>query len=343
MNLRAMLLCLICISCGLAEADRIDDSDFSTESGVLRSIPSRLEPTEVHKTALKGSEVSVAVFLKKGQQQIAVKNLEFEGLDEVCNGGRTIKLLRATLETDYFIIQDWRPYYVAFTAQCGFHYDLIFENQSPEGEALNLWKVAYAIQDKLGQIDRLGFWERKLAIVWPSDGNYYAFGQVHLTNGDHWDVVGHEIGHAVYRMINLGDMVGGSHYIDQCYSEGLALSEGWASFFSAWISINLDNPNAQFEYMVPRRAPIQIEIVPEDVCAGPTSEWRVFSFLWDVIDKNNDGEISEVEFQVYWDLSQGHMHKGITEHAMSLIEQGISGEHIRQVWRQNFLSEPPGF
>ncbi|MFP5501741.1 MAG: hypothetical protein ACLGIN_04575, partial [Candidatus Sericytochromatia bacterium] len=94
---------------------------------------------------------------------------------------------------------------------------------------------------------------------------------------------------------------GGPHKIDECYSGGLAWSEGFASFFSAVISIRRDDPDAKFEYMVPRRKPIRIENVPDDVCEGYTNEWRVSSALWDLYDTNEDGtDRVALSFKTIW-------------------------------------------
>ena len=40
------------------------------------------------------------------------------------------------------------------------------------------------------------------------------------------DVVGRELGHALYDMANIDVMEGGAHRIDQCYSKRPRLSEG---------------------------------------------------------------------------------------------------------------------
>jgi hypothetical protein len=98
-----------------------------------------------------------------------------------------------------------------------------------------------------------------------------------------------ELGHAVMDGAMDAHTSGGSHKIDECYSAGLAWSEGWASFFSAAVNLSPDDADAKFEFMVPRRAPIRIENVPADVCKGPTSEWRVFAGLWDLYDRHDDG------------------------------------------------------
>ena len=108
---------------------------------------------------------------------------------------------------------------------------------------------------------------------------------------------------------------GGSHKIDECYSEGLAWSEGWASFFAAAVHLSPDDADAKFEFMVPRRAPIRVENVPDDVCKGSASEWRVFSGLWDLYDRHEDG-LDHIA------LGFGPIWKGVTSGESSSVLDG---------------------
>jgi hypothetical protein len=136
----------------------------------------------------------------------------------------------------------------------------------------------------------LGWWTRQIQTVWPGRGNYYISDTVNLTGAEQWDVNGHEIGHAIYHQALNAASRGGQHKIDECYHDTLALSEGFASFFSAAVQLERNDPDARFDqYLVPRRAPIRIENVPEDVCAGPANEWRVSSVFWDIYDSHDDG------------------------------------------------------
>jgi hypothetical protein len=53
--------------------------------------------------------------------------------------------------------------------------------------------------------------------------------------------------------------------------------------------------------MVPRRAPIRVENVPDDVCRGDANEWRVAAALWDVHDTHADGgDTAAVDFVTMW-------------------------------------------
>lgn len=160
----------------------------------------------------------------------------------------------------------------------------------PVSEAAWIHGIASQAADFLAaQGGDLGWWDH-LPIEWPADGDYYGWGTLHITQAHQWDVVGHELGHAVYFAASSFAGGGGSHKIDECYTQGLALSEGWASFFSAAVQLDRADPDAKFEFMVPRRAPIRVEHVPADVCAGEKNEWRTASMLWDLYDTHEDGE-----------------------------------------------------
>lgn len=147
----------------------------------------------------------------------------------------------------------------------------------------------------------LAWWNRQLRTVWPSNGNYYSWGTVNLSNAEWWDVNGHEIGHALHDLGINGRMGGGPHKIDECYTSHLAWSEGFASFFSAAISLRRDDSDAKFEYMVPRRAPLRFENMPPDVCPGPTNEWWTTATLWDLYDSHNEGDDQvTLDFATIW-------------------------------------------
>ncbi len=137
----------------------------------------------------------------------------------------------------------------------------------------------------------LEWWKQPIQAIWPGRANYYTNYTVNLTGAEQWDVNGHEIGHAIYHQALNARSRGGQHKIDDCYHGTLALSEGFASFFSAAVHLPKNDPDARFDqYLVPRRAPIRIENVPDDVCPGSTNEWRVSSVFWDLYDTHADGQ-----------------------------------------------------
>jgi hypothetical protein len=160
----------------------------------------------------------------------------------------------------------------------------------------------------------IDWWKDPLTVVWPGGSDYFSPGEwtLHLTNPEAWDIVLHELGHAVMNGSMDAHTAGGSHKIDECYSEGLAWGEGWASFFAAAVRLSPDDADAKFEFMVPRRAPIRVENVPADVCQGSASEWRVFSGLWDLYDRHEDG-LDKVA------LGFGPIWKGVTSGSSSSV------------------------
>lgn len=157
--------------------------------------------------------------------------------------------------------------------------------------------------DFLSREATIDWWKKTLSVTWPSDGDYFNPGSwsLHLTDALAWDVVLHELGHAVMDGAMDARGGGGAHKIDECYSEGLAWSEGWATFFAGAVALSPDDADAKFEFLVPRRAPIRVEIVPADVCRGPSNEWRVAAGLWDLTDRHADaGDEISLPFRTLW-------------------------------------------
>ena len=156
--------------------------------------------------------------------------------------------------------------------------------------------------DYLAANASLDWWKTPLPVTWPAEGSYYVGWTLHVGDAQAWDVVLHELGHAVmYGGAMDAHGEGGEHFIDRCYSDALAWSEGWASFFAASAALSPDDPDARFQYMVPRRAPIRVENVPGDVCQGTGSEWRVFAGLWDLHDTHVDGlDRAAIGFPAIW-------------------------------------------
>lgn len=179
--------------------------------------------------------------------------------------------------------------------------------------------------DFLAREAAVDWWKSPLTVVWPGGSDYFSPGEwtLHLTDPLAWDVVTHELGHAVMDGAMDARTSGGSHKIDECYSDGLAWSEGWASFFAAAVNLSPDDADAKFEFMVPRRAPIRIENVPADVCPGPSSEWRVFAGLWDLYDRHDDGlDRAALGFAPIWKGVTGGTTSSVLD-AWGLISRGL--------------------
>ncbi|MBC7693615.1 MAG: hypothetical protein H7222_17755 [Methylotenera sp.] len=250
--------------------------------------------------------------------------------------------LQVTLNHSFFGVVKTRfprhseAYRISVSADCGQNTLLTFKADSPGGQALGIWQIGWKAYQKITGLLGAAVWRNRIEMAWPQDGDFYSFHTVHLTRGDQWDVVGHELGHGVYDLGDLGSFGGGSHKIDECYSSALALSEGWASFFSAWLSIDPKDPDARFEFMVPRRAPITIENVPADVCVGETNEWRVTAFFWDLIDLHEDGERAQETFVRLWKALAGKKVGSAKEARIEFEKAGIDKDLLSIAWALNF-------
>jgi hypothetical protein len=324
-----------------------DDSDLSWGTSLrMTDVPLELAPDQTQFEP-GGDGLNVVVYrLVKGQPE-AQHGLSFNAGQYLvesdgwvtavgCSPGATVNG-SAELASDRFSVTNGsRNYKLVFEAQCGGTLSLIYNEDSPAGQALGIWQVASTAQNKLNETVGLDFWRRNIEFVFPADADYYSWGTVHISRGDHWDVVGHEMGHAIYDQADIGAFGGGQHYIDRCYSGALALSEGWASYFSGWVNVALNDADAKFEYMVPRRAPIRFENVPEDVCAGTGSEWRVNAFFWDFIDSNDDGEQMNETFTRVWAALAGGNSGDVSAATRRLERAGFDTTVVNAIWALNF-------
>jgi hypothetical protein len=241
--------------------------------------------------------------------------------------------------TRYHVGPGPSDYQLFLSVKCGVTQKVVFDEKSDNGQPIAIWQAAVKAEKKLSKEVGLKFWSKPIAFIWPSDGDYYNDNEVNLTLAYQWDVVTHELGHAIYDQADLGFMGSGEHYIDRCYDGTLAFSEGWASFFSAWVNLDLADPNAHFEYMVPRRAPLGVENVPSDVCGNPTNEWRVYAFLWDLIDTHDDGETFAAPFSKLWKDSVGAHASSLEEVKQRLIQKGWDSDSLQTIWKLNFPGE----
>lgn len=188
-------------------------------------------------------------------------------------------------------------------------------------------------------------WWSQVKVIWPSDSDYYqsAGHRVHLTNAKAWDVNLHELGHSIVRAATRSNPAGGPHKIDECYTAALAWSEGFPTFFAAAVRFDAADADPKFEFLVPRRAPIKIENVPDDVCRGAANEWRVAAALWDLMDSHSDGldQIS-ISFNQLWSSLYKQKIAGLAG-AWNLIQKNLSAEQRQagaQALRQNTIDFP---
>lgn len=340
---------------------RIDDSDL-TNNRTLQDvqIPSgdELTPTSVITEPKHHEKLTLLQFRrKKGEALLSIAGLPVSingkepyytdqngnlGLEScpagaVLNAESKLQSNRIQIRTGGFA---GTVYTIRYSIRCDADQTFVFESEKPEGQATTIWHVGQTAYQKLNQSVDLNFWKSVITFAWPSNGDYYNFNTVHITRGDYWDVVGHELGHAIYDQAKIGGMQGGQHKIDECYSGTLALSEGWASYFSAWLSVGLDDADAKFEFLVPRRAPIRFENIPTDVCTSEKNEWRVTGFFWDLVDLNSDGEEITETFGKVWNSLLGKRISTTSEAIPHLQNAGFEQHILALVWVLNFLENP---
>lgn len=321
-----------------------DDSDLASPIRTILVAPSDIRPDSTVRVADLKDQNRIALqflYLRNGNL-VPVSNLAFG--NQVTNENGQIEMecqnqnsWSTRLETDKFnITSGGQSYLLKFEAACGGAYELKFEEASSNGQAISVFETFERGRRKLNEAVGLEFWTQKIKVVWPGQGDYYQWGTVHVTNGHHWDIVAHEMGHAIYDQGNLGQFGGGAHKIDECYSKSLALSEGWATFFGGWLYLDINDADAKFQYLVPRRSPIRIENVPDDVCRQITNEWRVSSFFWDIIDVNDDGETSAEAFAKTWKALENSNTSGIDTARARLDAQGFDKGLTDRAWSKNF-------
>jgi hypothetical protein len=346
--LRTILGLIVFASSGLSTSQTLDivnDSDLSGGYRPLREVEPNLAPDQlVAKGSLdKGTEIAFQVFYQRNGMNVPVTGLTV-GAGRTGDDGRVQILCNSNgsytipLSTEYFQIRGsgGRVYQVDVDATCGQSYDIVFAEKSDAGQALSIFETFERGRKKLEATVGLDFWRQRLRVQWPSNGDYYSFGTVNVTLGYQWDVVAHEMGHAIYDMADLGGMQGSAHKIDECYTPTLALSEGWASFYAGWLYVDLADPDAKFQYLVPRRAPIRFENVPADVCRQVTNEWRVTAFFWDLIDTNNDNETVAEPFAKHWQALKGSGVSGLPQAIDRLRGAGFPASDLNQVFKNNF-------
>jgi hypothetical protein len=225
--------------------------------------------------------------------------------------------VRVSLDNQYWAFHnpnsdasyEWESPQFSIAAGAGADLGKLFPAAGSDNAKLGVLHLTYV--DALDFLKREGdveWWTRTLTVNWPGSADFFSpwSWSLDLTDATHWDVVLHELGHAVQAGSMQARSAGGSHKIDECYSPELAWSEGWGTFFAAAVRLDRRDADAKFEFLVPRRAPIRIENVPDDVCKGEASEWRVAAGLWDLIDQHEDGlDRFSMSFNELWRALRG--------------------------------------
>jgi len=221
---------------------------------------------------------------------------------------------------------EWESPSFTLAAGRGIELGKLFPSAGSDNAKLGVLHLTYVdaldFLKKEGDVD---WWTNTLTVNWPGSADFFSpwAWSLDLTDATHWDVVLHELGHAVQAGAMKAQSAGGSHKIDECYSPALAWSEGWGTFFAAAVRLSRDDEDARFEFLVPRRSPIRIENVPDDVCKGEASEWRVAAGLWDLIDTHPDGsDHYAMSFNRLWRSLRGQS-MGSAREAWELIAKDL--------------------
>lgn len=326
---------------------------FTSEKYTVISAPEIKGKITIYFRGEVVGEENIKIAVLDGDSILKETSTNNEGAWSITLDGENNKNLtvKATLDNQWWSVKPEPSYQYPYSIQIGrlnpgengLEINVHIDNQNILHQAFYINHVAtLGLRFLTTNLIDLKFWQ-KLQLHWPADGDYYSYlGNVHLTNGYHWDVVGHEIGHAIYDFASTGEFGGGSHRIDECYHETLAFSEGWASFFSAITQVNSNDPDAKFEFMVPRRAPLEIEHIPEDVCRGDTNEWRVYAALWDIFDGyEGDDDNLQLPFVIQWFAMQGPLPiKGLRDFIEKNLFKNFDAtdkEDILRVLRENTI------
>ena len=137
-----------------------------------------------------------------------------------------------------------------------------------------------------------------------------------------------------------------------CSEKPIALEEGWASFFSAWVDQGLDSPDPiqdwNEESLAQQR--LSIKSVPESfqyrygqtyqsvsVCEGPGNEMRVLSFLWNVVAPDGLG----VPFATLWNALAGQHLTSVEQLPHNLEGLGVDSKKLEPVWVKAFNTPYP--
>ena len=121
--------------------------------------------------------------------------------------------------------------------------------------------------------------------------SYWGDGKIYIipAHGSE-SVVQHEIGHSINSFYWHGDMppgAGGTHNLWDCYTNGLALTEGFANFLTYWTQFDRGNAAPVAPYFS-----MNLENIPSGVCANQTAEMRVAATFWDLYDTHAESSSS---------------------------------------------------
>lgn len=156
-------------------------------------------------------------------------------------------------------------------------------------------------------------------------------------------VIQHELAHGINFQYWQGwpKGSGGSHSLDQCYTAGLALAEGFANFIAYWAQTK---DRGQGGVRVPYFG-YDIESLPDDICEGEKNEMRVAAVFWDLHDSHDDGPDENREDSLNFEkwagavsLYLGHAKDKITDYLDLVVKAGVGAEkRVKGLFRRNTI------
>ncbi|MEK6578704.1 MAG: hypothetical protein AABZ55_05710 [Bdellovibrionota bacterium] len=289
---------------------------------------------------LPSSEAKISVVIEESGLRIPLQGLKFREPEGHCTEEKKTRKILTYLSNPWFrIVHDFEVYRIEFDAPCTSQITVLFQGGSLKAQTLLIWNVAMVALSKLETEVGLEFWRTPLIWVWPATNDSYSHFRLFLTYPTNVEVITHEMGHAVYDFADIGAFQAGEHRFESCTDSTLALTEGWASFFAAWILFDRSSLTPTFHHLVPRFESVGIENIPASVCQGPTSEWRVIGFLWDLIDHPpQDDDRLNLSFGEVFKILKDTRKASIDEVYSELKLSQIDATALKDTWDLNFTS-----
>ena len=134
---------------------------------------------------------------------------------------------------------------------------------------------------------------------------------------------------------------GGSHNLDECYTAGLALAEGFANFVAYWTQTK---DRGQASVKIPIFG-YDIEALPNDLCEGEENEMRTAAVFWDLHDTHDDGPDEDDEDILNFDkwggvvsIYLGNAKDKMTEYIDLIVKAGVGAEkRVQSLFRRNTI------
>ena len=230
-----------------------------------------------------------------------------------------------------------QPFHFEFDVPCGTEVDVTFT--ADQKDLVDAWAAMAEVTNRITPLFPAGVDFRPFRIVyprWPGETSdsaedvelqrsyaperglefYYQF------------TLRHELGHQVAQRLSLFQGGGPQHYLDQCYSPDLALVEGWADFFAAWMVGDFVEDQPGFPGM------FILNPVGDFYCHGYTNETRTAAFLWGLFDRSTAHGTIRLDPALFFQAFQNRSFSSPEELRDALPELGVTKEQSDALWAQ---------